>query len=451
VQATARLCAMNLLLHGIGSQEFEPIAVGDALAADPGERFDVVLTNPPFGKKSSTTIVGEEGKVSKERDTVERDDFWATTSNKQLNFVQHVKTLLKQNGRAAVVLPDNVLFEGGAGETIRRKLLHDCDVHTLLRLPTGLFYAQGVKANVLFFDKKPAPKRRGRKKLWIYDLRTNMHFTLKTSTLKREDLDEFVKCYHPENRHDRKPTWSQDNPDGRWRAYDYEDLVNRDKASLDIFWLRDESLSDSDNLPAPEVIAAEIVEDLEAALELTYILVDFENVQPPDMGLLSGEQYQLRIFRGPHQNKLDFDIAESLQPHGDRVKYIQSDRHGKNALDFHIAFYMGRLLQELEANGPSANSNTRFVVISKDGGFDALMSHVQSLGYGAMKAASIRHALGLDEPVTTNGSAIQPTPIQSPPSPPPISPPSVKTPAVKKAAPVAKASPGLCASSCAKR
>ncbi len=115
---------------------YSAFAVGDSLAADPGERFDVVLTNPPFGKKSTTTIVGEEGKVSKERDTVERDDFWATTSNKQLNFVQHVKTLLKQNGRAALVLPDNVLFEGGAGETIRRKLLHDCDVHTLLRLPT---------------------------------------------------------------------------------------------------------------------------------------------------------------------------------------------------------------------------------------------------------------------------------------------------------------------------
>ncbi|MDZ7655295.1 MAG: N-6 DNA methylase [Sulfurimicrobium sp.] len=227
----------------------------------------MVLTNPPFGKKSSTTIVGEEGKVSKERDTVERDDFWATTSNKQLNFVQHVKTLLKQNGRAALVLPDNVLFEGGAGETIRRKLLHDCDVHTLLRLPTGLFYAQGVKANVLFFDKKPAAETPWTRKLWIYDLRTNMHFTLKTSTLKREDLDEFVQCYHPANRHDRKATWSEKNPDGRWREYDYEDLVNRDKASLDIFWLRDESLSDSDNLPAPEVIAAEIVEDLEAALE----------------------------------------------------------------------------------------------------------------------------------------------------------------------------------------
>ena len=274
VQATARLCAMNMLLHGIGSQEFEPIAVSDSLAANPGERFDVVLTNPPFGKKSSTTIVGEEGKVSKERDIVERDDFWATTSNKQFNFVQHVKTLLKQNGRAALVVPDNVLFEGGAGETIRRKLLHECDVHTLLRLPTGLFYAQGGKANVLFFDKKPASETPWTRKLWIYDLRTNIHFTLKTNPLKREDLDEFVKCYHPENQHDRKATWSQDpshslgmTPEGRWRAYDYEELANRDKASLDIFWLRDESLSDSDNLPAPEVIAAEIVEDLEAALE----------------------------------------------------------------------------------------------------------------------------------------------------------------------------------------
>ena len=274
VQSTARLCAMNLLLHGIGSQEYEPIEVGDSLAADPGERFDLVLTNPPFGKKSSTTIVGEEGKVSKEKDIVERPDFWVTTSNKQLNFVQHVKTLLKQNGRAAVVVPDNVLFEGGAGETIRRKLLAECDVHTLLRLPTGLFYAQGVKANVLFFDKKPASETPWTKKLWIYDLRTNKHFTLKTNPLKREDLDEFVERYKPENRQARVPTWSEDpspelgtGPDGRWHAFDYEELVARDKASLDIFWLKDESLAETENLPPPEVIAREIVEDLEAALE----------------------------------------------------------------------------------------------------------------------------------------------------------------------------------------
>jgi type I restriction enzyme M protein len=265
---------MNLLLHGIGSEKSVPIKVADALVADPGERFEVVLANPPFGKKSSTMIVGEDGKTSTEKDIIERDDFWATTSNKQLNFMQHIKTLLKVNGRAAVVVPDNVLFEGGAGETIRRKLLHECDVHTLLRLPTGLFYAQGVKANVLFFDKKPASETPWTKKLWIYDLRTNKHFTLKTGPLKREDLDEFVALYNPVNRHERKATWSVEpdaaagtGPDGRWRVYNYDELVARDKASLDIFWLRDESLADSDNLPPPEVIAQEIVEDLEAALE----------------------------------------------------------------------------------------------------------------------------------------------------------------------------------------
>ncbi len=267
VQSVVRLCAMNLLLHGIGSQDYEPIEAADSLASDPGERFNVVLTNPPFGKKSSYTVVGQEGEVSKERETYERDDFWATTSNKQLNFVQHVKTILSVNGRAGVVVPDNVLFEGGAGETVRRKLLHDCDVHTLLRLPTGLFYAQGVKANVLFFDKKQASETPWTKKLWIYDLRTNQHFTLKTNPLTREDLDEFVKCYNPANRHERKATWSEKKPDGRWRAYAYDELVARDKASLDIFWLKDESLEASDNLPDPDVIAQEIVDDLESALE----------------------------------------------------------------------------------------------------------------------------------------------------------------------------------------
>jgi len=274
VQGVVRLCAMNLLLHGIGSQDFEPVEAADSLASDPGERFHVVLTNPPFGKKSSYTVVGQEGEVSKERETYERDDFWATTSNKQLNFVQHVKTILAVNGRAAVVVPDNVLFEGGAGETVRRKLLHDCDVHTLLRLPTGLFYAQGVKANVLFFDKKPASETPWTKKLWIYDLRTNQHFTLKTNPLKREDLDEFVKCYNSVNHHERKATWSERKPDGHWRAYEYDDLIARDKASLDIFWLKDESLEASDNLPDPDVIAQEIVDDLEAALEQFRLIVN---------------------------------------------------------------------------------------------------------------------------------------------------------------------------------
>ncbi len=196
-----------------------------------------------------------------------REDFWASTTNKQLNFVQHVKTLLKMHGRAAVVVPDNVHFEGGAGETVRRTLLHECDVHTLLRLPTGIFYAQGVKANVLFFDRKPASETPWTQQLWIYDLRTNRHFTLKTNPLKRADLDEFVACYRPENRHDREPTWSEETPEGRWRSFSYAELIQRDKCSLDLFWLRDESLDATDNLPDPDVIAADIIEDLQAALE----------------------------------------------------------------------------------------------------------------------------------------------------------------------------------------
>jgi type I restriction enzyme M protein len=261
VNGVARLCVMNLYLHGIGGEE-SPILVADALIADPGDRFEFVLTNPPFGKKSSITIFnGEEGgKADKESLIYERQDFWATTSNKQLNFLQHVKTLLKVNGEAAIVVPDNVLFEGGAGETARKRLLSNCDVHTLLRLPTGIFYAQGVKANVLFFDKKLASEKPWTEKLWIYDFRTNKHFTLKTNILKYEDLQDFIKCYNPENRHDRKET-------ERFRSFTYEELIKRDKVSLDIFWLKDESLEDSDNLPPPDIIAGEIVENLESALE----------------------------------------------------------------------------------------------------------------------------------------------------------------------------------------
>jgi type I restriction enzyme M protein len=180
---------------------------------------------------------------------------------------------LKIDGRAAVVVPDNVLFEGGAGETIRRRLLHDCDVHTLLRLPTGIFYAQGVKANVLFFDRKIASEKPWTKKVWICDFRTNEHFTLKTSPLRREDLDDFVASYHPQNRHKRKDT-------ERFRAFSYDELIKRDKASLDIFWLKDDSLEDSANLPAPDVIAAEIVEDLQAALdEFALIATDLRRTE----------------------------------------------------------------------------------------------------------------------------------------------------------------------------
>jgi type I restriction enzyme M protein len=164
-------------------------------------------------------------------------------------------------------VPDNVLFEGGAGETVRRNLMKQFDVHTLLRLPTGIFYAQGVKANVLFFDAKPAQEAGWTKKLWVYDLRTNMHFTLKERPLRRADLDEFVSCYNPENRHKRKATWSEKNPEGRWRSFHYEDLAKRDKASLDIFWLRNKSLEDSEDLPEPDELAQEIADDLQTALE----------------------------------------------------------------------------------------------------------------------------------------------------------------------------------------
>ena len=267
VPNTARLCIMNLYLHGVNADPC-PIESGvDSLANDPGKRYSVILTNPPFGKKSSIAIVNEEGDLEKEEHSYERQDFWTATKNKQLNFVQHIKTLLKVNGRCAVVVPDNVLFEGGAGETIRRNLLRQFDCHTLLRLPTGIFYAQGVKANVLFFDGKPAQEKPWTKKLWVYDLRTNMHFTQKTNPLKRADLDEFVTVYKPGETAKRKATWSEKHPDGRWRAFDYDELIARDKVSLDIFWLKDKSLEDSDDLPPPDVLAREIADDLQAAWE----------------------------------------------------------------------------------------------------------------------------------------------------------------------------------------
>lgn len=268
VDSAARLCAMNLVLHGVvGPTAPSPVTVDDALRADPGERFEMVLTNPPFGRKSSMRFVGADGEVEREDLTIVRDDFWATTSNKQLNFLQHVKTLLKVGGHAAIVAPDNVLFEGGVGETVRKNLLRNYDVHTLLRLPTGIFYAQGVKANVLFFDAKPASETPWTKELWIYDFRTNQHFTLKEHPLKRSDLDGFVAAYYSEDR--RKRTEAD-----RFRRFSYEDLIARDKTNLDIFWLRDESLEGNDNLPEPAVLAQEIADDLESALsEINEVIV----------------------------------------------------------------------------------------------------------------------------------------------------------------------------------
>jgi type I restriction enzyme M protein len=264
VDNTARLCAMNLVLHGIGSADPEadpPITVGDALITEPQEKADMVLTNPPFGRKSSMTLVGEDGKAQKDDMTISRQDFWATTSNKQLNFVQHVRSMLKIGGAAAVVLPDNVLFEGGAGETIRRRLLEECDVHTILRLPTGIFYAQGVKANVVFFDRRGASREAATKELWIYDFRTNQHFTLKTKTLKRSHLDDFVEAYQPGRRHEREESQ-------RFKRYTFEEIAERPAFNLDLWAeVKDASMEDAASLPAPEIIADEIVENLTAALE----------------------------------------------------------------------------------------------------------------------------------------------------------------------------------------
>ena len=196
-----------------------------------------------------------------------RQDFWTTSSNKQLNFVQHINTILKSTGKAAVVVPDNVLFEGGAGETVRRKLLETTDLHTILRLPTGIFYKPGVKANVIFFDKRPASPEMQTKEVWIYDFRTNIHFTLKQHPMTEADLEDFVKCYNPENRYERSETWSEDNPEGRFRKYSIDNILKRDKLSLDIFWIKDKSLADLDNLPSADELADDIIENLQGALD----------------------------------------------------------------------------------------------------------------------------------------------------------------------------------------
>ncbi len=268
VANTRRLALMNMFLHNIGDIDSENfISSADSLIADTGLRVDYILTNPPFGKKSSMTFTNEEGEQESDDLTYNRQDFWATTSNKQLNFVQHIKTMLKVNGKATVVLPDNVLFEGGAGEIVRKKLLETTDLHTILRLPTGIFYKQGVKANVVFFDNKPASKDPWTKEVWVYDFRTNIHFTLKKNPLKLEDLKDFIKCYNPDNRHQRQQTWSEENPEGRWRKFTYEEIINRDKTSMDITWLKDKSLTDMDNLPDPDILAGEIIENIEATLE----------------------------------------------------------------------------------------------------------------------------------------------------------------------------------------
>ena len=269
VPGTRRMALMNLFLHNIGDFESDNfLSPADALISDTGLRVDYVLANPPFGKKSSMTFTNEEGEQDSEDLTYNRQDFWVTTSNKQLNFLQHIRTMLKTDAHAAVVLPDNVLFEGGVGETVRKKLMETTNLHTILRLPTGVFYKQGVKANVLFFDNKPAAKAPWTKEIWFYDFRTNIHFTLKKSPLKLEDLNYFIECYNPSNVGKRKETWHPEkNTEGRWRRFTYDDIIGRDKTSLDISWIKDKSLTDLDNLPDPDILANDIIENLEAGIE----------------------------------------------------------------------------------------------------------------------------------------------------------------------------------------
>jgi len=259
VPNVARLCAMNLYLRGIGSDYKHPvISIYDSLESS-SDQVDMVLTNPPFGKKSSFTIIGADGKTQTDKISYERPDFWATTSNKQLNFVQHVYTMLKETGRAAVVVPDNVLFEGGAGEKIRRTLLQRCEVHTLLRLPTGIWYSPGVKANVLFFNKKPIAGTPATREVWIYDLRSGRNFSLRQNPIRKEDLTDFIQCYSADNISQRKES-------EHFRRFKYSDIIARGKANLDIQWQHDMSNNETRS-SSSQVLMKQILDDLQEAMQ----------------------------------------------------------------------------------------------------------------------------------------------------------------------------------------
>lgn len=265
-RSTARLCLMNLYLHGIGDLRKTPeIHVTDSLKSKSVPKVKIVLANPPFGKSSSDIPTTDENLSTKEGYFL-RKDFWITTSNKQLSFLQHIVSMLDEGGRAAVVLPDNVLFEGGAGEIIRKKLLKELNLHTILRLPTGIFYAQGVKANVLFFDKIKPTSESNTENVWFYDYRTNIHHTPKKNPLGIKNLNDFINCFCAENIKNRKETWSQENSDGRWRKFTVKEILSRDKTNLDITWIKDDKIIDFETLQEPEILFSEIIEDIESAL-----------------------------------------------------------------------------------------------------------------------------------------------------------------------------------------
>ena len=254
------LASMNLYLHGIGTDR-SPILCQDSLEKSPSVLVDVILANPPFGTRPSGSV------------EINRDDFYVETKNNQLNFLQHMMVMLKNSGRAAVVLPDNVLFEGGAGEVIRKKLLTEFNLHTILRLPTGIFYAQGVKANVLFFSKGTPTKD-----IWFYDYRTGVKHTLATNPMQRHHLNDFVECYKSENILARQETYdAESNPNGRWRKYNVDDILKRDKTSLDITWIKQ---NDDDNDYTLAELMAQIQEKSDniskAVAELQKLMANIE-------------------------------------------------------------------------------------------------------------------------------------------------------------------------------
>ena len=279
------LASMNLYLHGIGTNR-SPILCEDSLEKQPQQLVDVILANPPFGTPPAGSV------------DIDRPDFYVESKNNQLNFLQHIMVMLKSTGRAAVVLPDNVLFEGGAGETIRKELLKNYNLHTSLRLPTGIFYAQGVKANVLFF-KKGEPT----KEVWLYDYRTGIKHTLATKPMLRHHLDDFVACYNAET-----------NPNGRWRKYNVKELLQRDKTSLDITWIKQ---ADDDN----DMTLAELMDTIQQKSEyLSRAVMDLQTIYqaPNSIGIITEKLHSnvgmLSLIQKAKSKILDLAIHGKLVP-----------------------------------------------------------------------------------------------------------------------------------------